>query len=77
VVFLRDSFEQTFNDGHSYILEADGHHLSIENIGTCPKCKSVLTLTDDRNNTVWGYTGKGERAMSPVSLHFSGTASFR
>ncbi|XP_059475865.1 uncharacterized protein LOC132196930 [Neocloeon triangulifer] len=71
----RDPSDQNTNNGHSYILEAEGHFLSIENIGTCPKCKSVLTLTDAQNNTVWGYTGKGERAMSPVSLHFSGASS--
>ncbi|XP_065338869.1 uncharacterized protein LOC135938838 isoform X2 [Cloeon dipterum] len=72
----RDSLDHSSYDGHSYLLEAEGHYLSIENSGTCPKCKSVLTLTDDRNTTVWGYTGKGERAMSPVSLHFSGTTTY-
>lgn len=52
------------------------HRLNLVNSGECPsQCMVILNITDDKNQTIWGYQAERTYAMRPVIIHFNSSIS--
>lgn len=58
----------------SNVYTRSGCKLILENEGTCPDCKTNITLYEEKTNKIlWSYTHTSTYAMKPSSFSFKST----